>query len=685
MAGGQDFGSAAGGGQFHTGGDPLGQPAPGAWSSPGPETSGGQAGGYERVDAPQGEVWSASYEAPHGDVGSASYEAPRGDVHEVRATEFEAVRHTHRGPGFRPVNGDGQTTQLGGMLGSVANGRSATAEEVGHWLTREGDEQSDMNAASKLGRRVGSRAGGRTARGTAKLAGSGVRGVRYVVDRRRNFKDGADALHTARLDASQQRWGRLDSAMGKAGQVTGGVGRIKGRAQDVYALNQGTASQGFTNTTTRWGVGGVARGAGIASKAGRGLTKRAWSKAAKPAGKWAARKLGRPAGRAAVAAGQRLGRAVAAVAGKAASAVVSAMATVMSGSVALVGLGVIVVLIIILSIISMFSIQNYNEQQAGDTMCSGSTTLTVPANAKPWVAEGAKTSGLPAAYIASLMKIESDFQPGLTNSLGYSGLLQIGADEWASVGGGSAARTDPTANAHYGGLVLKMRLGEVTAAKKQYPLQLKDAQNTDLLAIAHNAGPGRIKLWRSDYHSSQLPKETIDYLDKLHKYYKPSGGSGASGCGVGSASQAADKKAYDAFMTSHGFTPGDPSLVTDPWGFYFGECTGYAVWAVRNHTSHKDFTNDWKGQHFGNANNWANAGRAAGLQVDAKPAVGAIAQTTQWSSGHVAYVSKVNSDGTFDVIEANFGPRPRSHQMGGRTHLRVGAAGSFQNFIHFEK
>ncbi|WP_301474488.1 CHAP domain-containing protein, partial [Acidipropionibacterium jensenii] len=552
----------------------------------------------------------------------------------------------------------------------------------GHGRPRGGDPQADTRAAARRGGRRGARAAGRGTRSGAKLAGSGIRGARYVADRRHTSKVEAAKKHGERLDKSRQRWGRLDHRMGQVARAKGTVSRGTGVFKTMRGLDQGTAAQGFTDRTTQWGVTAVARGSGVAGRLGRAGARKGWTKAAKPAGKWAARKLGRPAGRAAVAAGQRLGRAVAALAARAASAAVSAMATVMSSTVGLVVLAVVVVLIVVMSITSMFSIQNYNEQ-AGGTTCSGSTTLTIPANAKPWVAEGAKTSGLPAGYIASLMKIESDFQPGLTNSLGYSGLLQIGADEWASVGGGSASRTDATANAHYGGLLLKQRLAEVTAAKKQYPLQLKDAQNTDLLAIAHNAGPGRIKLWRADYHSSQLPKETIGYLDKLHKYYKPSGGSGAAGCGgAGSASQAADKKAYDAFMTSHGFTPGDTSLVTDPWGFYFGECTGYATWAVRNHTSHKDFTNDWKGQHFGNANNWANAGRAAGLQVDSKPAVGAIAETTQWSSGHVAYVSKVNSDGSFDVIEANFGSR---HQMGGRTHLRVGVSGSFENFIHFEK
>lgn len=151
---------------------------------------------------------------------------------------------------------------------------------------------------------------------------------------------------------------------------------------------------------------------------------------------------------------------------------------------------------------------------------------------------------------------------------------------------------------------------------------------------------------------------------------------------AGTANASGDVKAYTDFMRTHSFTPGDPSYVTDPFGFYYGECTGYAVWAVRNHTKYSDFRNDWKGAHFGNANHWATAAKAAGLPVSSTPAVGDIAQTTAYRSGHVAYVSTVHPDGTFDVVEANWGPCAHTpcHTMGSRTHLHPGT--DFQNFIH---
>lgn len=161
-------------------------------------------------------------------------------------------------------------------------------------------------------------------------------------------------------------------------------------------------------------------------------------------------------------------------------------------------------------------------------------------------------------------------------------------------------------------------------------------------------------------------------------------GSEGGGCTTaGTANASGDIKAYTDFMTSKGFTPGDTSMVEDPWGFYYGECTGYAVWAVRNHTRQKDFQNYWKGAHFSNANHWAIAARQVGIPVSATPKAGDIAQTTKYSSGHVAYVSKVNPNGTFDIIEANWGPCATTpcHTMGSRTGLKPGV--DFENFIDF--
>ncbi|AVO01476.1 MULTISPECIES: CHAP domain-containing protein [Staphylococcus] len=64
------------------------------------------------------------------------------------------------------------------------------------------------------------------------------------------------------------------------------------------------------------------------------------------------------------------------------------------------------------------------------------------------------------------------------------------------------------------------------------------------------------------------------------------------------------------------------------------------------------------GSTWGNANNWANAAAASGYTVNNNPSAGAILQTSQGAFGHVAYVESVNSDGSVNVSEMNYGQGP---------------------------
>lgn len=95
--------------------------------------------------------------------------------------------------------------------------------------------------------------------------------------------------------------------------------------------------------------------------------------------------------------------------------------------------------------------------------------------------------------------------------------------------------------------------------------------------------------------------------------------------------------------------------VVDPWRFYNRECTSFVAWRM-NSTNGVAFTNFMTGPN-GKAGRWSNAGswganaRAIGYRVDMLPAVGAIA----WYAGrHVAWVSRVNTDGTVVVEEYNW-------------------------------
>jgi surface antigen len=119
----------------------------------------------------------------------------------------------------------------------------------------------------------------------------------------------------------------------------------------------------------------------------------------------------------------------------------------------------------------------------------------------------------------------------------------------------------------------------------------------------------------------------------------------------------------------------DSSSEADPWNFYKRECVSFAAWRVRQRLG-VDFTNSYRGVHWGNANNWDNAALSAGVRVDHTAKVGAIAQWNTGTYGHVAYVARVNGDGTILLEEYNY---LSAHNYDTRTV----SASSVENYLHF--
>ena len=132
---------------------------------------------------------------------------------------------------------------------------------------------------------------------------------------------------------------------------------------------------------------------------------------------------------------------------------------------------------------------------------------------------------------------------------------------------------------------------------------------------------------------------------------------------------------YGPYWASKGNFEGE-----DEWAFYWGECVSYAAFAVRTYSPHKDFVNNWRGAHFGNAKEWDEAARKLSIRVDQTPTVGAVAQHSRNNYGHVAYITAVHEDGTFDINEYNHGPR---HKFGTRSHVSIPK--DFDVVIHFEE
>ena len=78
-----------------------------------------------------------------------------------------------------------------------------------------------------------------------------------------------------------------------------------------------------------------------------------------------------------------------------------------------------------------------------------------------------------------------------------------------------------------------------------------------------------------------------------------------------------------------------------------GQCTWY-VFDKRAKDGHTIST------FWGDARHWANQAAHAGYKVNNKPAKGAIFQTGDGPYGHVAYVERINGDGSIFISEMNY-------------------------------
>lgn len=90
--------------------------------------------------------------------------------------------------------------------------------------------------------------------------------------------------------------------------------------------------------------------------------------------------------------------------------------------------------------------------------------------------------------------------------------------------------------------------------------------------------------------------------------------------------------------------------VFDSWGMYNRECVSYTAWKVYESGRHMPY---WGGR--GNANQWDDNARAAGIPVDTNPRAGDVAVSNSGYYGHVMYVESVNANGTINISQYNAG------------------------------
>ena len=112
------------------------------------------------------------------------------------------------------------------------------------------------------------------------------------------------------------------------------------------------------------------------------------------------------------------------------------------------------------------------------------------------------------------------------------------------------------------------------------------------------------------------------------------------------------------------------SLV-DSWGMYNRECVSWTAFRVALSGRYMPY---WGGR--GNANQWDDNARAAGIPVDNNPRVGDVAVSNSGYYGHTMYVEAVNDDGTIAVSQFN-------HDWGGTYSFVPKMPKGNLVFIHF--
>jgi surface antigen len=90
----------------------------------------------------------------------------------------------------------------------------------------------------------------------------------------------------------------------------------------------------------------------------------------------------------------------------------------------------------------------------------------------------------------------------------------------------------------------------------------------------------------------------------------------------------------------------------DRWRMYVCNCTSYVAWALQANGERTD----WFIPGAMDARNWPHVATLAGFRLGSRPSAGAVAVWPKLFHpfGHVGFVTRVHSDGTFDVSEYNF-------------------------------
>lgn len=200
------------------------------------------------------------------------------------------------------------------------------------------------------------------------------------------------------------------------------------------------------------------------------------------------------------------------------------------------------------------------------------------------------------------------------------------------------------------------KLNELVADQKnqQQSLALMRNEANQLLVLASQSAAAADAEVKSN--NSKVAELRAQQAAILAARFGNSGLTGGGACGGG----------YPAKWCNLPF----PSSVADNWGMYAKQCVSYVAFKVAVSGRNMPY---WGGR--GNANQWDDNARAAGIPVNSTPRAGDIAQTDTGPYGHVMHVDAVLGDGRIRISQYNYGNR------GEYSEMTIPAAGL--NFIHF--
>jgi hypothetical protein len=188
---------------------------------------------------------------------------------------------------------------------------------------------------------------------------------------------------------------------------------------------------------------------------------------------------------------------------------------------------------------------------------------------------------------------------------------------------------------------------------QQIQLQALQAEANNLLALAQqNASAADAQVQSGNSEITKLKAQQQAIL--LARF--GNGATGGAACGGG----------YPGWLCN---VPQDS--VADPWGMYNRECVSYTAFKIAASGRHMPY---WGGT--GNANQWPDNARRAGIAVDGNPQEDDVAISLAGPYGHAMYVESVLSGGKIHVSQYNFGA------PGTYSEMTISSSGLY--FIHFK-